>query len=306
MARHVVVGREIVEHAFMSIQEWGSSMDDFELPGLGWRPDLPDVRDFSPDSPRVQTLLAPLRVDHGSRGIGQVDLREYFPMPTHQLSANCSCAHTCISLIEYFQRRSMGQTTTLSRLFLYKASRRLLGLSGNVCTDMRSTLKAIKLFGVPPERYWPYVEETMDDEPDAFLYSFGDPYKSICYVRLDTRASSGKRTLRIVKAFLAAGFPIGFGFPVPSSISSAPDIPFRPRYDSVCGGQAVAAVGYDDNRIVASRGALLIRNSWGSSWGEKGYGWLPYEYVTNLLAADFWTILKPEWLEHAQVRRPVL
>jgi C1A family cysteine protease len=268
---------------------------------------LPDVRDYSPDSPQIQTLLAPLTANRPNKDASAVDLREYFPVATHQQATNSSCAHACIALIEYFRRRALGQTTALSRLFLYKASRRLLGLSGNVCTDMRSTIKAIKLFGIPPERYWPYVAGTIDAEPDAFLYSFGgDPYKAMAYVRLDTRASGGKRTLRIVKAFLAAGFPVGFGFPVPSSISSASEIPFRPRFDSVCGGQAVIAVGYDDQRIVASRGALLFRNSWGSSWGEQGYGWLPYEYITSFLAADFWTILQPEWLERAELRRPVI
>ena len=232
-------------------------MDGFELPGIGWRPDVPDFRDYAPDSPAIQTLLAPLAVDHRNRGSSDVDLREYFSDVDHQEMTNCSCAHACTGLIEYYQRRCLGQTQKLSRLFLYKASRRLLGLSGNVCTEMRSTLKAIKLFGIPPERYWPYAENTIDNEPDAFLYSFGEPYRSISYVRLDTPANSGKKTLRTVKAFLSAGFPVVFGFPVPSSISRDADIPYRPRFDGICGGQAVIAVGYDDNRLQVSRGALL-------------------------------------------------
>ena len=65
------------------------------------------------------------------------------------------------------------------------------------------------------------------------------------------------------------------------------------------------AVGYDDDRLFRSyRGALLIRNSWGEGWAEKGSGWLPYDYVREELAADFWTVLKPDWLASGEFDRP--
>ena len=64
------------------------------------------------------------------------------------------------------------------------------------------------------------------------------------------------------------------------------------------------AVGYDDKMKIQNRhnkaqttGALLIRNSWSTAWGEDGYGWLPYDYVLQGLAEDFWTILKKEWID---------
>jgi C1A family cysteine protease len=36
---------------------------------------------------------------------------------------------------------------------------------------------------------------------------------------------------------------------------------------------------------------FLVRNSWGTAWGQGGYGTISYDYVTNnALAGDFWTV----------------
>jgi C1A family cysteine protease len=98
-----------------------------------------------------------------------------------------------------------------------------------------------------------------------------------------------------------------FGFTVYSSISQAEttgEIPYPTTGEKVVGGHAIAAAGYDDNKRIKNRnrgsqettGALLIRNSWGPDWGEDGYGWLPYEYVLQGLAVDWWSLIKEEWI----------
>jgi C1A family cysteine protease len=73
------------------------------------------------------------------------------------------------------------------------------------------------------------------------------------------------------------------------------------------GGHAVVAVGYDAKILIKNemwdkdtKGALFIRNSWGVEWGEKGYGYLPYDYVTTGLAEDCWTLIQQGWIDTGQ------
>ena len=82
------------------------------------------------------------------------------------------------------------------------------------------------------------------------------------------------------------------------------EIPFPKPFEKQEGGHAVVAVGYDDKVQIENKGlisnktkgAFLIRNSWGRSWGDDGYGWLPYDFVLQNLAVDWWSLLKNEWV----------
>jgi C1A family cysteine protease len=278
--------------------------------GLGWYPSVPDFRDYVfPGNGAVSAMLERLKTAPSDRlcGPAKVDLREYFVGVSDQQRIKASTAHACADLVQYFERRARGRLVAPSRLFLYKMTRTLLGVTGDTGVDLRTALKAIVRFGLPPEQLWPYDVNTFDKEPGAYLFSFANETESITYLRLDARNASGAQTLLTVRAFLAAGFPSVFGFCVPDSLNGFPDVPYRCPFDRTLGGQAVVAVGYDDQRHTATgNGALLFRNSWGKQWGEGGYGWLPYVYVEEQLATDFWTLLKPEWVESGEFSRPRL
>ena len=280
-------------------------MCNFRPNGLGWQRDLPDVRDWTPQHAVVRNMLATL---DGEEAVpDRIDWCDYFGGINDQLGLKSSAAHACLGLMGYFERRAHGTMPTPSRMFVYKASRRLLHQRGDTGANLRTTWKAIVRFGAPPEDVWPYDAARMDEEPDAFTYAFARDLETLSYIRLDPRGQPGHETLRTMKSFLAAGFPCVFGFSVSTSLTKEPDIPSPTIFDTLLGGQAVVAIGYNDNRRVhAHKGGLLIRNSWGPQWGDQGYGWLPYVYVEKGFASDFWTVLKPSWLASGEFGRPIM
>lgn len=298
-------------------------MSRFVPQGMGWIPDLPDARDYTYRHGAVLPLLQRLKRARCKKLPENVDLRvgdegeSLFTEPEDQGPLNCSASFAIVSMIEYFERRCRGCTFEASKLFLYKVTRNRLQKQwqvgeafrhsmGDTGADLRTTLKVLAQFGVPPEEHWPYHIDNFDVEPTQFLYNLAKPLAAIRYLRLDNTNRKGTGTWEAVKSFLAAGFPIAFGFPVPSSLTADGDIPYRPEFDSVRGGQAAVAVGYKKDHFGRRQDGLLIRCSWGRTWGRHGYGWLPVAYVRNQLARDFWTLTSEEWLDPTELSQPTV
>lgn len=270
--------------------------------GMGWERDIPDFRDYSLDHPAINEVLSlskVLEAVEASMPVA-VDLRQWCSPIEDQGQLGSCTSNAGVGLLEYFQRRAFGNHLDGSRLFLYKATRDLLGWTGDTGAYLRTTMKALALFGVPPEQYWPYRTVDFDVEPPAFCYAFADNYKAIRYYRLDPSGLIPNQVLEGVRKQLAANLPSMFGFTVYSSFpggSGSGDVPFPQSGESVRGGHAVVAIGYDDKRKIGQHtGALLIRNSWGTGWGDHGYGWLPYEYILRGIAVDFWSLVQADFV----------
>ncbi|OOG40019.1 hypothetical protein B0B52_14900 [Polaromonas sp. A23] len=269
---------------------------------LGYHPDLPDLRDrcfANLPKPEITELgkRFPLLASKSDLPRRVNNISWCSPVEDQGNLGSCT-AQAVVGLMEYMQRRSGTQHVDGSRLFVYKVSRKLQGWTGDTGSYLRTTIKAVAAFGMPPEQYWPYMIEQFEEEPTAFLYASASNYQALKYTRLDPPAVDGKGTLAALKRTLSSGFSSVFGFPVYSSLTGSGEIPFPGSNDKLLGGHAVMAVGYDDDH--GKNGALVIRNSWGSKWGYGGYGFLPYEYVEQGLAQDFWTVLKSEWLDLEQ------
>jgi C1A family cysteine protease len=272
--------------------------------GMGRQRDIPDFRDHTCETDSIKAILgksAPLKAA-AKKLPASVDLRPWCSPVENQGSLGSCTANAGIGMLEYYERRITGKHIDGSRLFLYKVTRELQGIKGDDGAQLRDVMKAMVLFGVPPEKYWPYHVTKFNDEPSNFCYAFAQNYQALKYYRLDPAGTSPTAALAAIKKNLASALPAIFGFSVYSSIPPLGDgkgeIPFPEKCDSLEGGHAVLAVGYDDSKKIGkTKGALLIRNSWSEGWGDKGYGWLPYAYVEQGLADDFWSMVKAEYVD---------
>lgn len=285
---------------------------------FGWIPDYPDFRDYSEENDAIKPLLEKTSVTGGGTLPNpSVDLRAGmgFSEIEHQKNLNSCTANAAAGIIEYFERRAFGKHIDASRLFIYKTTRKLMHFPGDNGASIRATMGALVLFGAPPEEHWPYTDKKpdYDEEPSAFCYAYAQNYQAIRYLSLDHSGIARDTLLSKIKIYLASKIPLMFGFTVLSSLTQAErnsgKIPFPCQGEAIESGHAVVAVGYDDeikitNTIcgLETTGALCIRNSWGTEWGDKGYGWLPYEYVLKGAAGDFWVLLSQEWVDTGQFK----
>ncbi len=248
----------------------------------GWVPDLPDDRDL------LYKLAAPMALAALPK---KASLQDKCPPVLDQDGLGSCTANAVASAHQFDQiKEDALEIITPSRLYIYYNSRMLSRIipaelgDGDTGATLRDTVKAIAKFGICPEEMWPYDGAKFKRKPTQKCYDFGKNHQAIKYERLT-------QNLDQLKSCLVDGYPFVFGFTVYQSFESKEvsqtGIANMPKADErALGGHAVMAAGYDDDT-----GRFLVKNSWGTRWGMKGYFTIPYEYLTNpRLSGDFWTI----------------
>jgi C1A family cysteine protease len=281
----------------------------------GWLPPMPDLRDFTDRESEIARITKKMGISTSRKKKvaipEKVDLRSWCSPVESQGSIGSCTANAAVGIVEYFQRRAHDKHLNGSRLFVYKTTRNLMQVTGDTGAWLRNTMGALALCGIPEEKYWPYTDDKtdFDKEPPAFVYAMADNFEALRYFCHDPLGANipSEQVLARVKMFLAAGIPSMFGFfgfPSFNSNKAPGEIPYPCPGEQAKWGHAIVAVGFDDKKKIKNTqcnkittGALLIRNSWGTGWGDSGYGWLPYKYVTAKLAKDFWSLLSMEWVD---------
>lgn len=264
-----------------------------------WRRDLPnkkDVYNFRHDT--LDTVDAP-NGDGGTPGpekasdaaddsgidsspalAARVDMRKALSAIYDQRGLGSSTVHALRVMLE-----SKFEFGMLSSMFMYYTARDEDGTipcDAGVC--FRTAMRAVDKYGLCACMFCPYDVRHFRGRPSQDAYTMTIPV-TLAPERVPQELSA-------LKYHLANGSMVAFGMAVYDSFESAAvfrtgKIPL-PQTDEEAhlGGHAMVLVGYDDHDD-----HFIVRNSWGTHWGDSGYGYIPYAYVTDAeLCSDLWIL----------------
>lgn len=235
--------------------------------------DLQFSKSFSPHS----DIILPRSVDLRPKCPPVYDQGE---MGSCTANAGCTCR---AMLLE-------GQETNLSRMFLYYAERLLEDKTNKDSgASLRDTCKSLQRLGVCEETYMPYNPEKYKERPSRLAVYNASEYKITAYKSLSS-LDEIKQNLAFRQQPILLGMDVYESFKS-KAVSKTGIMPIPHRSEKKLGGHAVLVVGYKNTpRCRKTRGYLIVRNSWGEKWGDKGYFYMPYNYVTPDFTYDYWMI----------------
>jgi hypothetical protein len=211
--------------------------------------------------------------------------RDFFPEIVDQGNIE-SCVPTCISTVYYYltMKQSNHLNFRISRLYLYYQFRKLYD---NVKLDEGSTIRdCINILhndGIIPEFLYPYVENKVFNNPSEFLEKYSRFCKCLGFENISRK---------VIKQKLLLDYPVLCGIKLFDSIytdevKNTGIINYSEEYDKILGGHCIILVGFDDDKKY-----YRFINSWGPTWGDKGFGYLPYEYIKNIRLSNEFYIIK--------------
>ena len=214
----------------------------------------------------------------------KIDLRPFMTAVENQGDSNSCTANAMAGAYEYLDNRLNSNAVDVSRLFIYYNARLLDGdVDKDQGTYLSSCITVLKKYGACSEETWPFQLGRIREQPHDRAYDEATRFQLEDAERVDV-------DLDAMRSCLASGYPFAFGLVLFESFQMAGEagiVPMPdPENERMDGGHAMLCVGYSDRDRV-----FIVRNSWGSNWGDQGYCYIPYDYMTNSdLNHDCWMI----------------
>lgn len=240
----------------------------------GYRQDSPSDKDY------IWRSTSDKLIKVGST-TNEIKLPEYTPISNQGYLSSCVGNSTIDALEILLGIQDQNSVVQLSRLFAYFNSRNYHGETNkDNGTYIRFAFDSLKTYGVCQETTWPYDPNFVFAQPNLDAYKEADDNRIENYYRII--GDSSGRCSDIVTA-IDNNHPVVFGAPVGRDFQEDS----KPLYDFPAhsiGNHAMIIVGYRYNPKLE----LLIRNSWGEGWGDKGHAWMTSNYIGSPLCNDFW------------------
>ncbi|HNF24755.1 MAG TPA: C1 family peptidase, partial [Leptospiraceae bacterium] len=219
----------------------------------------------------------------------KVDLRKFMTPVENQKDTNSCTANAVAGACEYLLKQAMGKKAyDISRMFIYYNAR---AKTGDPIEDQGSVIQyaveSLQKLGACPEKLWTFDKAHVNKKPDKKAYEAAQKFKI-------KDKQSVPTDLQTMKEVLALGHPIIFGTQLFASFDECEEnggfVPMPSPKETgreSHGGHAMLIVGYSDPDKV-----FIVRNSWGKEWGDKGYCYMPYNYLANeKLTGDCWSLI---------------
>jgi len=243
----------------------------FSIPKYHWVKDKIDTRDHP----------------YQLTGVSQpdiVDLRQYCSLIEDQGNLGSCTGNAIAGAIELINKRN-NKLLDVSRLFIYYYERMLIGtINYDSGAYIRDGIKACYTYGAPLESLWPYNISKFKTTPASTAIIDATKRKVTSYQKA--------ADFNAVMDAVTSGYPVIIGFSVYSSFETATVartgiMPYpNVNRERLLGGHAVLIVGYNKNN-----NTFIVRNSWGTGWGDKGYFYMPFQVIQNTsMSSDFWVI----------------
>lgn len=222
----------------------------------------------------------------------RMDLRANLSPVDDQGPLNTCTGFAIAGLAEY-RARMHKRAAELSPGFIYLWELKIENTLGQDEGARISTgMEVLRDKGIALESAFPYLPKA-DHQDGTKVHNFVSTMPSEAVTRGAAPFKETKITgipdLNAFKAAIAKRKTIAFGISCFKSFESdavkktgivpMPDAALEP----MVGGHAVLAVGYDD-----AKQHVVFRNSYGTTWGDKGYGYLPYNYFKHDWVGDAW------------------
>jgi C1A family cysteine protease len=174
----------------------------------------------------------------------------------------------------------MKNTETLSKRFIWMASKETDEFNSspttfieNAGTSLKAALDVARKFGAVKENVLPFSGALYPNDPATF-YALAAQLKISSYFNLSLNRGGSFDSWR---RWLATRGPMLTRLDVDRTWDDAADNAGNLdeyQHRTRRGGHAVSIVGYTADRFI-------IRNSWGTGWGDKGFGYASLAYAQD-------------------------